>query len=323
MEDIHLFNGFMNPYGGSERETLAFYSLLKKHGNVYLWATSSRASRDLLSSYPIKRISLINCSIPRGGVYIFLGAHWRNKYWTLFLVKPIRLIYVFNTFHPRIADLIKKHPFWLRWPKSEVVLISNFQSKILNINGVIHPSPIDISRFTVGARNETGVFTIGRLSRDDYQKHNIEDVELYKKWLGLGHKILIQGGSFLRDQLPKHGNLLLTQEGAMPAERFMNQLDVFYYRSGTHVETFGRVVFEAMASGVPVVCFYYGGYAEHIRHGENGYLFKTSHEAQEIIQILYSDVALRRRIGMAGRITVEKMFSIKAVNKRMEFYQKP
>jgi glycosyltransferase involved in cell wall biosynthesis len=103
----------------------------------------------------------------------------------------------------------------------------------------------------------------------------------------------------------------------------MNKLDIFYYRSGTHVETFGRVVLEAMASAVPVVCFYYGGYAEHIQHGVNGYLFRTNQEAMEIIQSLYADASLRKHIGTAGRLTAEKLFSPEAVNKRMEFYQKP
>jgi glycosyltransferase involved in cell wall biosynthesis len=102
----------------------------------------------------------------------------------------------------------------------------------------------------------------------------------------------------------------------------MNKLDIFYYRSGTHIETFGRVVLEAMASGVPVVCFYYGGYAEHIKHGENGYLFRTNLEAMEIIQSLYNDASLRKQIGMAGKLTAEKLFSPEAINERMEFYQK-
>jgi hypothetical protein len=41
----------MNPYGGSEQETLALYSLLRKNSNVYLWATSSRASKGHLEKY--------------------------------------------------------------------------------------------------------------------------------------------------------------------------------------------------------------------------------------------------------------------------------
>jgi hypothetical protein len=41
----------------------------------------------------------------------------------------------------------------------------------------------------------------------------------------------------------------------------------------------GRVVTEAMACGLPVVCHESGGYAEIIEHGRNGFLFDTQQEA--------------------------------------------
>ena len=44
--------------------------------------------------------------------------------------------------------------------------------------------------------------------------------------------------------------------------------DLFLFPSLT--ETFGNVVLEAMASGLPQVCFDYAAAAEHVRHGENG-----------------------------------------------------
>lgn len=44
--------------------------------------------------------------------------------------------------------------------------------------------------------------------------------------------------------------------------------DLFLFPSLT--ETFGNVVLEAMASGLPQVCFDYAAAAEHVGHGENG-----------------------------------------------------
>jgi glycosyltransferase involved in cell wall biosynthesis len=321
MTEIHIFNGFMNPYGGSEKEALFLYSLLKKNCRVSLWATSSRASKELLLTHPIQRILILKNAFPKGGTYIFLGAHWRNKYWSSLITKPDRLIYVFNTFHPRIARLVSKHPFWLKWPNAEIVLISDFQSQMLGLNGVIHPSPIDISGFTPKAYDNNKRFTLGRMSRDTAGKHHLEDVSLYIKWLNFGFKILIQGGSVLKDHIPDNENFVVTPEGSIPAQEFFHQLDVFYYRSGEHVETFGRVVFEAMACGIPVVCHYYGGYAEHLQHGKNGFLFKTEAEAMEIMLKLYSDFTLRKTIGMAGRKTAEELFSISALESRAAYYQ--
>lgn len=320
LREIHLFNKFFSAFGGSEQETLVLYSLLAQRTKVHLWATSSKASKELLSQYPIRHVSLLRGQTPKGGVYVFLGAHWRNKVWPALVTKPDRLIYVFNTFHPRVPKIVSDLPFWLRWPSAELVLISNFQAEILGLDGVVHPSPIDISRFTVSQRHVERPFTIGRLSRDTPKKHSSEDVALYKQWLGAGFAVSIQGASVLENKMPADPNFVLTQEGQVPAEKFLQGLDVFFYRSGEHVETFGRVIFEAMACGVPVVCHRHGGYADHIQHGVNGYLFQTNAEAAAIIHKLQAEPVLRMRIGAAGRKTAESLFSDSALSKRTEFY---
>src|ERR1700720_3173688 len=41
-------------------------------------------------------------------------------------------------------------------------------------------------------------------------------------------------------------------------------------------EGFGRVVFEAMASGLPVVCAVHGGYADYLTNGRDCLLFGTT-----------------------------------------------
>jgi glycosyltransferase involved in cell wall biosynthesis len=321
---IHLFNGFLNPCGGSELETLSLYQLLlQAKADVHLWATSSRASARLRGQFPIQRVSMSKAAYPRGGNYVFLGAHWRNKFWPYCIPVPRRLIYVFNTFHPKVIPLTAKIPALLRWPHTEFVLISEFQKRLLGLNGVVHPSPIDIGRFLPDATQQAGrAFTVGRLSRDAPNKHNPEDVALYQEWLGLGWQVRMQGATYLADQLAQHDRLQLLPEGEMPAEQFLAGLDVFYYRTGEHVETFGRVVFEAMACGLPVVCHSHGGYADHIRHGENGFLFDTSAQARQIMAELHADPALRKRIGNNARATVEALFSDAAQNERLDFYMR-
>lgn len=319
MNDIHIFNGFLNPYGGSEQETLALHVALRERTRVHLWATSSRASNELLARYPIRQVSLLRRAVPTGGTYVFVGAHWRNRLWPAWVPRPDRLIYVFNTFHPKIARLIAEHPAWLRWPRAEVVLISDFQRQLLGIEGVVHPSPIDIDRFHPAPTGERP-FTVGRMSRDTADKHHADDPALYRALMAMGCRIEIQGGTVLRGALPEGPGFTLLPEGAYPADTFLHRLDVFCYRSGVHVETFGRVVLEAMACALPVVCHAHGGYAEHIRHGDNGYLFRTTAEATEIIARLQAEPALRARIGQQARATAQALFSPEALRERAGFY---
>ena len=68
-----------------------------------------------------------------------------------------------------------------------------------------------------------------------------------------------------------------------------------------------------MACGVPVVAAAVGVNKEIIRDGVNGFLASTEDEWVEKITRLAGDADLRRRIGEAGRCTVEREYSV-AVN---------
>ncbi|QKC89988.1 glycosyltransferase family 1 protein [Mesorhizobium sp. NZP2234] len=317
---IHLFNGFQDQFGGSDLETLDLYHLLRREAEVRLWAASSRASAELKRRYPIRRISPLSRSVPDGGTYVFLGAHWRNKVWPYLIPKPRRLIYVFNTFHPKVIELTTRMPRMLGWPAAEMVLISDFQKRLLQIEGTVHPSPIDIGRFSRGPSKPERPFTVGRLSRDAPGKHHADDLPLYRELLADGAAIRIQGGMPIKDKLAPHPLLAILPQGQFPAEQFLSQVDAFYYRTDPHVETFGRVVFEAMACGLPVVCHSHGGYSDHIRHGENGFLFETTEQAARILADLKADPALRAAVGLKARQTVEQMFSPQAQRERLDFY---
>jgi glycosyltransferase involved in cell wall biosynthesis len=317
---LHLFNGFQNPFGGSDLEALELYRLLSADSEVRLWATTSRVSGELMRQFPIRRISPLTRNVPDGGTYVFLGAHWRNKVWPYLIPRPRRLIYVFNTFHPKVIALTTRMPGMLGWPAAELVLISDFQRRMLQIDGVVHPSPIEIGRFSPRLVRPAGPFTVGRLSRDAPDKHHADDVPLYEALLAEGAKVRIQGGMLLADKLAPHRQLELLPQGQFAAEEFLRTLDVFYYRTGSHVETFGRVVFEAMACGLPVVCHSHGGYADHIRHGENGFLFETTQQASRILADLKADPGLRATVGREARRTVEELFSSQAFRQRLDFY---
>jgi glycosyltransferase involved in cell wall biosynthesis len=318
---IHIFNGFQNLHGGSEQEALHLTNLLRKNNEVKLWSLSSRSSPELRERYGIVPLDLGSRYRPNGGTYVFVGAHWRNKLWPYRIPAPQRLIYVFNTFHPKILKLTARHPPLLRWPKTEYVFISEFQKRLLGVDGVVHPSPIDIDLFRPRPRASRSRPVIGRLSRDTTGKHDDEDPLLYRRWSAQGAEVRLQGATCLGDALGNDSGIELLPEGALPAAEFLRSLDVFYYRTGSHIETFGRVVLEAMACALPVVCHRQGGYADSIRHGENGFLFDSTEQARQIVDSLLADPALRASVGQRARQTVESMYSNEALERRTVFYR--
>ena len=311
---IHIFNGFQSPFGGSELEALALFKLLDSNQDVRLWATSSRASPELLRAFPISQVAPFSLD---GGNYVFVGAHWRKGLWRYLTKRPDRLIYVYNTFHPKHTAIASSAPWG--WPKTEFVFISEFEKRLLGLDGVVHPSPIDINLFAprpVIGRREV---IVGRLSRDTPDKFNRHDFPIFLDLAQRNVRIRLQGASCLTDEL-RHSKVEILPEGAEPAEKFLQGLDIFYYRTGTHVETFGRVVFEAMACGLPVVCHRHGGYADWIVSGENGFLFSTDDEARKILDQLIANPSLRRSVGANARQTIEDMFAGDKMEERLQFY---
>lgn len=318
-QTIHLFNGFRTPYGGSEQEALALCRQLREHQNIELWASSSRACPTLMKQEGIRHVAPHRRQAPNGGTYLFVGVHWRNKLWPYLIPKPSRLIHIYNTLHPKHLALTTRMPKLLRWPEVEFVVISDFQKRLLGIEAEVHPSPIDLQRFQPAMHRIPGPLRIGRMSRDNPDKHDKADLPLYGRLAQQGVEVLLQGATCLAG-LPMHPRLKVTPVGAMEASAFLRQLDILYYRTGRDVETFGRVVFEAMATGLPVVCHRHGGYADWIEHGENGLLFDTTEEAERLLQWLIHDSQARERLGVKARRTVEALYGQADRDRRLDFY---
>lgn len=129
------------------------------------------------------------------------------------------------------------------------------------------------------------------------------------------------GGTCLRRKLSGVGAIELLPECSLDAAQFLQGLDCFYYRSSNRfIEAAGRVVAEAMACGLPVVCYRQGGYREWIEHGKSGFLFDTDEEAYEIIIRLKHDPALRESIGRAARAAMEMHQSAAVRSQVAAFY---
>ena len=80
---------------------------------------------------------------------------------------------------------------------------------------------------------------------------------------------------------------------------------------GTRVEGFGVALAEAGACGLPVIAGQSGGLAEAVREGETGFVVDPDDVAKvaEALSRLVTDQLLARRLGQAGRKTIETYYN--------------
>jgi glycosyltransferase involved in cell wall biosynthesis len=256
---------------------------------------------------------------PRKGTIIFVGAHFKVRRWYEY-IKPSRVIIIYNVLGQGALDDLYKRSLKI-CKRVEVVHISEWMKNSSLYEGVIHYSPINIDKFKPAPRKTYNQFTVGRLSRDTQDKFSENDPSLFREIVGFGCRVKLMGATILGPSLDGHKGIEILPASAEEPVRFLNSLDCFIYRThDSWTEPFGRVVMEAMACGLPVVCENRGGYVELIEHEKNGFLFSTTEEAVNIIKKLESDRKLCRRIGEQARLTMESVYIGEQLDKRTEYY---
>ena len=157
-----------------------------------------------------------------------------------------------------------------------------------------------------------------------FEKHHPEDWRVYQAAAEAGGISQVLGGTCMAPVfapvLPTSDAVRLLPARSTRIPEFLRGLDAYFYRTSTWIEPWGRVVVEAMASGLPVIACDNGGYAEIIEHGRNGLLFRTTDEAVEQVRLLAGDPALRERLGAAARASAESLLGEAAMARLVAFY---
>ena len=325
---IHLISSLVRLHTGNALRTLHLYNELKDHAEVSLWTERHWVPPEIADKYPVKRIVPERFEFPKPGPFVFVGTRppigpWhRHTY-------PRRIILIHNSDRLTLRQFHRKLRQLSNGGRREVEVM--YASELTKRSAGDHPgygqaSLFDLDRFvpapTKPSDSSSAAFSVGRLSRANPKKHHPEDAALYRRLVGEGCRVRIMGPSpSLEEELGGLESVTLLPMGAQEAHLFLQGLDCFFYRtSEEYLEPWGRVITEAMACGLPVVCHESGGYARIIDHGRNGFLFDTQQEALEILLMLKEEPELRETIGRAARATAEELFSSAVRSELAELY---
>lgn len=322
--EIHIIAS-LKQLGGSEHRALGLFAQLSRHARVRIWSTVPPLP-GFADRFPVETIDEALGHYPISGHFVFVGSYFEYGRW-LRQCRVDRITICYNIDAP--ASLIE------RLVEIEEVPIGffldfTFPSRqfrdAVGIGGCVDYSVVDVGRFnSVRTKSSrSGPMVIGRHSRDDRLKFHPTDPAFFRRLAGLGHQVMITGGTCLERAVTSKGqehNVTLLPETQTGLVEFLDGLDCFIYRIHPHFyETGGTVILEAMAMSLPVVLFNERvGMVEVIEHGRNGFVVETEEEAVACIGQLARDPDLRRRIGEAARATLISMMEVQT-DAMLNFY---
>ena len=231
------------------------------------------------------------------------------------------IVATFHAYHTKARGYWIGKPILLRIQKKlqRKIAVSGpalvFVSRHLPSDYVIIPNGVDTERFCCGARprpdlsdGKLNILFVGRLEKRKGVPYLLSAFAEVKKELPQARLILAGPGKLLRAEYEKTVEEKGLDDVQFPG--FVPDAELpGYYRSAhvfcapaTHGESFGIVLLEAMASGVPVVASDIDGYNSVVVDGQDGLLVPPRNPeslARTLVAIL-KDGPLRQQLSRAG-----------------------
>lgn len=294
-----MLGRFDDPYAGADRNLLELRTALGIQRSVCLW--SDGPPHAFYRSQGVQAIDVAQGRFPQQGMLLISGVHIQVGEW-LAHAQLDRLAISYNlpnhgalfAMLARLGELCPLEP--------EILFVSPALRASVGLPGSIEPSLIDLEPYLhIPMRPVRQPVTVGRLSRDAIEKHHPQDVSVYRFLAARGVRVRVMGGTCLGPALVNVPGVELLAAGAENNTEFLSSLDVFFYRTGSFYEAYGRVIFEAMASGLPLVASTHGGYSAWVQ-GDHGVALVDSQEhAVSALLGVCQNPAARMTMGQKAR----------------------
>jgi glycosyltransferase involved in cell wall biosynthesis len=192
-------------------------------------------------------------------------------------------------------------------------VLAQYEKVKTRMNWRLIPPCIDLSAYTEIKRDKSNArCIIGKLTSNVPTRYPQELIPIFEKSQALIPEcgfIIIGGADYYKDV--KLNSCVMPKTGSAPPKEFYAQMDIFVHKNTKDtIDSWGRVISEAMASGLPVVVENRGGPSEQIKHGIDGFLCDTDDQFVEYIVMLARDPLLRYEVGMRAREKALREFGI-------------
>lgn len=347
---VGLFSPYLKTLGGGERYLLTIAQFFLNQGHEVTFYTDSPVSAAEISNrfnLDLKNIKFRPDVFFNENGFI-KRVHETSKYdWFVFLSDgsiPFSLARN-NILHFQVPLKINARNSSNKLKLSrynEVICNSEFTKSFIDASfgvksKVVYP-PVAVEDFFSG-KKEKVILSVGRFFftddprvPSDPKKHLImvdNFITWHKKNSKNGWKLILAGGSnpqsvdLLTSLKKRIGSLpieIITDPDFPKMRDLFSKASIYWHAAGfgedlsnhpDRAEHFGITTVEAMASGAVPIVFNGGGQAEIVTSGENGYLWNTSSELQEMTSRVIKDSSLWERLSHAAKKESQKYSTAK------------
>jgi glycosyltransferase involved in cell wall biosynthesis len=175
-----------------------------------------------------------------------------------------------------------------------------------------------------GLNGEPKLLYVGRVSKEKNLHELVDTFEKVREAHTDARLVIVGDGPFtdeLKAMFPSDGVVFTGMVRGEELARLYASSDIFVFPSET--ETFGNVVVEAQAAGLPVVVSNRGAAKENVVQGVTGFVCDTRDAIQtsEYISKLLGNHELRTKMGKAATDFANQYSMEVAANKTMETYR--
>ncbi len=257
----------------------------------------------------------------------FHGDFWQNKYWLREKWYNFILLWL-SKFLVKRADGIKVVSSGI---KDKLVEAGVDKKKIrviptpVDLNKFIYCNPEEVRKFRKKHQNRKTIINVGRQDPSkDYSTLYKTIALIYNDYKRLAFW-QVGNKDYLPEKIKTDENLILISSGKVKQEELANYYHAAdVYVSSSRHESFGKVLIEAMAAGLPVVATATTGSKEIVKDGENGFLVSIGDSQALARKVLYllNNPAKAKEMGENGRKMVKEKFNQQKIIKRIvKFWQ--
>ncbi|WP_084435685.1 glycosyltransferase family 4 protein [Desulfomicrobium escambiense] len=176
---------------------------------------------------------------------------------------------------------------------------------------------IDQTKFIPSTKDDGYLLYVGRLSSEK----GIDTLLKAHSCMNNISKLVIVGTGPLEYKLRSHASSSVIFKGYCTGENLwelVKKSSCLIVPSEWY-ENAPMTILEGMAFAKPIIASRIGGIPEQVVHGETGILFTpgNTHELSQALDAMMTDTDMRRRMGINGRLRLEKEFSIQSHNQQL------